>query len=217
MTGDGLTIVVPTIFREYAEVRCGLSTRVGGVSPEGMGLNLSYSVGDDPANVAENRRRFFAGLGIDGSCVAFPRQVHGDTVRAVSVPGSFEACDALVTEKAGVFLGVSVADCLPAFLYDPRRRCVAGVHAGWRGSRSRILEAAVRLLVSAFGTRPADLVAYLGPSAGACCYEVGEEVAEAFEGAYVIRKTGRRPHLDLKSHNRQLLLEAGVRGANVEV
>jgi YfiH family protein len=211
-----INLVVPTIFQAYPEVLCGVSTRGGGVSPGAKGLNLSYSVGDDPANVAENRRRLFSTLGAEMSQLVLPKQVHGNTVREVNSPGSVEACDALVTAVEGLILGVSIADCLPGFLYDPRHRCVAAVHAGWRGSKLRVLEAAARFLVLKHGAHPSELIAYLGPSAGPCCYEVGEEVAREFDPSFLLRGAGK-PRLDLKAFNRQLLLDMGVPASRMEV
>lgn len=110
------------------------------------------------------------------------RQVHSDRVHRLSGPpeGRLEG-DALITDRPGLLLVVRTADCLPVLLVDETQRAVAAVHAGWRGTRSRILEKTVRAMESAFGTKPAELAAAMGPCIGPCCYEVGPEVREAFE------------------------------------
>jgi purine-nucleoside/S-methyl-5'-thioadenosine phosphorylase / adenosine deaminase len=193
-----------------------LSTRKGGVSPEPFGMNTSFKVGDDPEYVQLNRKRYLEALQLVESQLAIPSQVHGNTVQVAGEPGRYEACDGLLTRRPGLFLSVSVADCLPIFLFDPVREHVGLVHAGWKGTRLGILSHALRLL-SAESTKPEEIIAWIGPGAGVCCYEVGEEVAREFEAAHVERVKGRRPHLDLKSANRAQLLAAGVREENIEI
>jgi polyphenol oxidase len=88
--------------------------------------------------------------------------------------------DALVTDQPGILLSVRTADCVPLLLVDPARRAIAAVHAGWRGSLERIAEKTVGEMRRAFHSLPEDLLAAIGPSIRACCYEVGQEVVEAF-------------------------------------
>src|ERR1041385_2716170 len=212
-----MNVIQPELFSKYPEVRCGVSSRKGGVSPKPFDLNLSFSVGDNAENVKENRNRFFGALGIRQESVGFPKQVHGNVVRCVEKPGMYEGCDALVANASGLFLAISVADCLPIFLFDPETKSIASVHSGWRGSKMKIVSNAVKVMNEEFGTYPEDLLAFIGPSAGACCYEVGEEVAMEFKEKYVEKKSGRKPHLDLKAFNTGLLIEAGVSENNIEV
>jgi YfiH family protein len=200
-----------------ASIRLSISTRNGGVSPGLLGMNLSFSVGDDPKNVEENRRRFFQSVGIPEHAIVTQHQVHGDTIQRVSQPGRMPACDGLMTNVKGLFLAVSVADCVPIFLVDPVAGCVAGVHSGWRGSNLRFLAKAVTRLKEEFDSNAENLVAYIGPSASVCCYEVGEEVAQNFDERYLRRTSGHKPHLDLKEFNKTLMLEAGVLERNIEV
>lgn len=210
-------IIRSTVFHPFPEIRFGFSTRKGGVSPEPLGMNLSFSVGDDRDNVIVNRKRFFDLLRIDPELVALPRQQHSSVVKRVYFPGIYNGCDALCTDATEVFLGITVADCLPVFLYDPDRHVIAAIHAGWRGSLGGILPETIGMLVGEFEVKAEHLLAYLGPCASACCYEVGEEVAGQFDGLYVIRKKGMKPHLDLKSLNEDALLNAGVRKNHIEV
>jgi polyphenol oxidase len=93
--------------------------------------------------------------------------------------------DALMTDEPGVLLSVSAADCLPVLIADLRGLAVAAVHSGWRGALKRTAEKTVGDMRRIFGSRPQDLIAVLGPSIRSCCYEVGQEVADAFCGEFV--------------------------------
>lgn len=181
------------------------STRRGGVSKgAARGLNLGMIASDPATNVVKNRRRFFARLGARGFALASLRQTHSTHIyRAVRrIPGEPEYYlsgypaparpgnrvpegDALLTNEPGILLSVRVADCLPILLVDPRRRGVAAVHAGWRGTLARIAEKTVGVMRQVFGSNPRDLRAAVGPGIRACCYEVGEEVVAAFCGRFV--------------------------------
>ncbi|HLX12388.1 MAG TPA: peptidoglycan editing factor PgeF, partial [Bacteroidota bacterium] len=206
-----------TLLSSFPELVSGISSRNGGASPEPFGMNMSYNVGDDPKRVGENRNRFFSSLGIDEADVAFTRQVHGDKIIYADRPGSFGECDALYTDRPGVHLAISIADCIPILLFAPRQRFVAAVHSGWRGSELRILSKTIEMATNRFGSSPQEIVAYIGPAAGGCCYEVGEEVAKRFPSSCVLRNNYAKPHLDLKEFNRQLLLEAGIQEKNIDV
>jgi hypothetical protein len=179
-------------------------------------MNLSFNVGDDPANVRRNRDIFFGALGISPGQVAIPRQVHGTSVRRVDGPGDYQETDALISSERGLFLCISVADCVPILLFDPVRNAVGAVHAGWRGTASAIALAAVEAMHAGFGTLPADLIASIGPSAAGCCYRVGADVASRFPPAFVRVERGES-YVDLKGVNRDQLLNAGLRPGNVEL
>lgn len=201
----------------FPQLTHGISTRLGGVSPEPYGMNLSFSVGDDEKNVLENRKRFFGSLNIPLGRIAKPNQVHGDTVLSVTTSGEYDSCDALITNEKNLFLVVTVADCLPILLFDPVTNTVGVVHAGWKGSKLGILGKVVQVMNKEYRVMSKNLVVYIGPSAGVCCYEVGEEVAKEFDGKYLDKTKGVKPHLDLKQCNKDLLLEAGVQENNIEV
>jgi polyphenol oxidase len=132
------------------------------------------------------------------------RQVHSACcVDAAGRSGDLGEGDALVEGSPRRYVAVKTADCIPVLLADARNRAVAAVHAGWRGTAARILDAAVATMAARFGTRIEDLHAAIGPGIGPCCYEVGPEVAERFgrEG---------RVRLDLAVENRRQLEAAGV-------
>jgi YfiH family protein len=215
-----------------------VTTKGGGVSADGDGcrygsLNLSFSVGDSPANVVENRRRVAAALGAELSSFVFAQQVHGrgahvvtpaDRGRGAQDPaGAVPGTDILVTRDPGTVLAVLAADCVPAVLYDPGAHVLACVHAGWRGTVARALHAAVDAM-AALGTRPRDVIAALGPAVAPDRYQVGEDVKAAAEQAFgdaarpVVRPDGNGKWLfDLWEANRLVLREAGVPAGQVHV
>jgi len=171
-----------------------VTTRHGGVSAGGYAtLNLSFAVGDEAANVRENRRRAAAALGADPADFVFAAQVHGRRAEVVSAAdrgrGTLAAgdaagpADALVTATPGTVLAILVADCVPIVLYDPAAHVLACVHAGWRGTVARTAQAALAAMCS-LGTRPEDVIAGIGPSVAAGSYRVGEEVAAAARDAF---------------------------------
>jgi hypothetical protein len=158
----------------------------------------------------ESRERVMAALSEQGRLLSL-KQVHGVTVAQAPFEGTPEA-DAATATVRGLILGIETADCLPVLLVDPARRFVAAAHAGWRGTAAGIAGHAVRALV-AHGSRPGDLLAALGPGIGPCCYEVGDELREAFgpEGGVFFRPGPRgRPHLDVRGANRAELERAGM-------
>lgn len=115
-------------------------------------------------------------------------QVHGRVV-AIARRGETGAwippeADAIVTDDPSIAIGVRTADCAPVLLYDPTHRVAGAVHAGWRGAASGIVVAAVNAMGDAFGSRPADLLAAIGPCLGQCCGEVGPDVVAAFSAAF---------------------------------
>lgn len=139
------------------------------------------------------------------------RQIHSDRVVRAEVPGRLGEGDALVTEVAGLGVGVRTADCLPILLVDPERRAVAAVHAGWRGTLAGVAVRAVESLGRLFGSRAGAIRAAIGPGIQVCCYEVGPEVAIQFRNFLPEPgKIGGKIRLDLVAINRQLLAGAGL-------
>lgn len=203
-------------FRDRAAIQFGMSTRKGGVSPEHLGMNLSFSVGDAEEHVQRNRELFFGALEIRLDELATQRQIHSGNVRVVRQPGNYPNCDGMITSQHRVFLCVSVADCVPIFLFDEKKMVVAGVHAGWRGTKAGIVLNTINLMKTECGSNPDNIVAFIGPSASACCYEVGEEVASRFESKFVSAKDGRI-FVDLKSANTAQLMQSGVPSSSIEV
>lgn len=196
----------------------GFTTRSGGVSPPPWdALNLGGLVGDAPERVEENWRRLEAETGLRFARV---RQVHGARVVHPRAPGPpVEEADGVISTERGLAACVSVADCVPVLIADPRTGAVAAVHAGWRGTFARAAEAGVRALAASAAAPPERLLAAIGPSIGRCCYEVSPELAEQFTAGMgpVISRGSAGPHLDLWEANRRVLVEAGLREDAVEV
>jgi YfiH family protein len=128
------------------------------------------------------------------------RQIHSDIVVIAEHTGCLAEGDALVTNRPGITLSIRTADCLPILMADPTHRAVAAVHAGWRGAALGIVPKTVRAMTERFGTRPEDLVVAIGPGIGACCFEVGPEVAVQFQQWFPERA-------DLASHTKVDLVE----------
>lgn len=174
----------------------GFTTRLGGRSANELAsLNLSAKAGDDPANLEANRRRVVAGLDAPDASWVQGEQAHAAQVAMVDagVDAPIPGVDALWTERSGLALAVLVADCVPVLLADRDAGRVGVVHAGWRGLVAGVIERSV----SAMG---GSLAAYVGPSIGPCCYEVGDEVADPLVERFdrsVRRETGAKPHADL--------------------
>lgn len=219
-TGQSTLYRRPAIFVPFQDrLAAAESTRHGGVSaPPYASLNLGLYTGDDPAAVRENRRRFFAALGFTPEQTAGARQVHGDHIRYVEDPGQYEGYDALITDRPGLLLTVTVADCAPVLVFDPRQGAVAAIHAGWRGTAAGIVDKTMRELTNRFGSRPVDCYAYIGTCIDECSYEVDADVADHFPRPYK-RWDGDRHKffLDLKGANRSQLLEAGVPAAQIGI
>ena len=228
----GVTYLSAASFEQAGGVAHGFSTRLGGVST-GIyeSLNLGSTRGDDPEHVRENYRRFFAAVGADLSTVAMTNQVHSDVVRPVTT-ADIKAClldqepyeaDGLVTDIPGVALVIFSADCLPVLLYDPVRRVIAAVHAGWRGTALAIAGRAAARMVSDYGSSPGDIRAAIGPGIGPCCFETHGEVPAAMEEAYgpaaapFLRPfPGGKFRVDLKGLNALALTRAGVDPARID-
>jgi YfiH family protein len=195
-------------------------TRLGGVSaPPFDTLNLGHTVEDDLAAVEENHARAFAALEIERRQVISPYQVHGVHVRLVgrAHTGTVQpATDGLLTTTPGVALLLRFADCVPVLLFDPARRAAALVHSGWKSTAGNIAAAAVKALVRHVGSQPGDLWAGIGPAIGACCYEVGEEMADTIsqidpEGIKALQRRDGGLYLDLPGLVQAQLAEAGVK------
>jgi len=131
------------------------------------------------------------------------KQIHSNVIQNAARP--LGEGDALISDRAGVIVGVKTADCVPILLVDPSTRVVAAVHAGWRGTAEGIAASAVRAMVDGWKVNPQNLRAAIGPSIGACCYEVGSEVALRL-GIRVCNPV----HLDLRAINEMQLRDAGV-------
>jgi len=241
-----LILQVPALLK-FPWLIHGFSTKPGGVSDQGgeKVLNLGYTDWDTKENVLENRRRFQSALDASDLKLISLKQIHSDVIHLFDAAPT-ESCqgDASVTKRPGLLLGVQTADCVPILIVDPKKRAVAAIHAGWRGTLQRIVVKAIGQMQMQFKSKPADLLAAIGTSIGGCCYEVGTEVATQFQSQFAEApewfdefRTGDEPNpiqwlnmmppghqpppknvlLDLRKANRAQLLGAGLRAANILV
>lgn len=216
-------------------VRHGFSTRMGGVS-EGWfsSMNFTFARGDDPAHVMENYRRMADVLEVDVSRMVLSWQTHTTNVRVVTEEDAgkgicrerdYQDVDGLVTNVPGITLVTFFADCVPLYILDPAHRAIGLSHSGWRGTTGRMGEKTLKVMEKEYGTRAKDVIVGIGPSICQDCFEVGEEVAEAFEEVFdkkdlprlYYKKENGKYQLDLWKANEIIFREAGVAGENIHV
>jgi polyphenol oxidase len=158
-------------------------------------------------------------IGYAGGIVV-PKQVHQNDVASITKSEKFNLrkklqADALLTNQKGLFLTIQVADCVPIYIVDTKKKVVGLVHAGWRGTLMRIAEDAANEAKRNFNCLPKDLRVVFGPAIGKFCYEVNPEVAVLFPSRFVNYEGDRRPNLDLVGFNRAQLIESGVKEKNI--
>ncbi len=216
-------------------VRNAFSTRIGGVS-QGIfqSMNLSFKQKDDPERVMENYRLLAESAGLNIENMVLSDQTHTTNIRRVTEedrgkgitrPQDYHDIDGLITDVHGLCLVTSFADCVPLYFVDPVRQAIGMSHSGWRGTAARMGAKTIMAMSEAFGTDPADLVCAVGPSICQKCYEVSEDVAEAFyesfkneqADAILLNKGGGKYQLDLWKANALILTNAGVRPENIAV
>jgi len=207
------------------------TTRVGGCSTNKYSsLNLGFNSGDVQEKVIENRIRLSGALEINPDRLFFPKQTHTATVKTITKDFLYwgkeaqkhflNETDAVITNLQGVCVAVKTADCVPVLLFDPKRKVVAAVHAGWRGTVQNIVFVAIQKMIREFGTDPSDVIAGIGPSISPEVYEVGKEVWTQFDPEFYLPTDSDKPDkrlLDLWSANFQQLIKAGVPAEQIEV
>lgn len=208
------------------------TTRQGGYSQGNYGqFNINRYCGDKTETIAQNRQALCLWLQIDDRHLLMPHQVHlteiatiddhflslGDEERQQRLEG----VDAIMTDKAGVCVGVSTADCIPVLLYDGVHHAVCAIHAGWRGTVSRIVEKAVKAMMETYGSQPDDIQAQIGPGISLDSFEVGDEVYDAFAQAgfdmAAISQKQAKWHINLPACNRLQLMAMGVKPDHISV
>lgn len=230
---NGVTFLAADGFRAAGGVAHGFSTRIGGIS-EGIfaSLNLGTARGDDPERVRENYRLFCAAIGTDVNRLVTTSQVHGNVIRTAAAsdiktdlfrPNNYE-CDGLITDQPGLALTIYSADCIPVLLYDPVRRVIAAVHAGWRGTAQDIAGKAVRKMHQDYNCQPENILAAIGPGISQCCFETHADVPDAMTDAlgdlvkpHILCLKNGKYKVDLKGINATLLTRAGVTADHIEV
>ena len=195
------------------------------LSPEGLTVAFSgrgRAPEGEPTPTAYLARRLALAVGLDAAPISWAKQVHGAAVATLREPRPEASAfcageyDALATDRPGAALVVQTADCVPILLSAPG--VVGAAHAGWRGSARNVAGSAVAAL-EALGAAPAALSAWIGPSIGPCCYEVGGDVAAQFAGDFVRAGCGGagKYRLDLRAVNVAQLTAAGVPRSSIAV
>jgi YfiH family protein len=208
----------------------GFTTRHEGVSRTPYNsLNLGTNTLDSPHSVEGNRSLLARAFQADLEHLVTVNQVHGVDLVLIDSPNPDYThflnleCDGIITNQPGIMIGICVADCVPLLLLDPVKRVVAAIHAGWKGTAGEIGNKAVSAMVQMFGSKPADILAAIGPAIGPCCYEVDTPVMETFRknGApweFIATETGKGAWgLDLAAANRRQLLDAGINEQHIEM
>ena len=201
-----------------ADIPHGFLGRRGGVSEGEMwGLNTGYGSGDDPALIAENRRRAIEAV-LPGAELATVHQVHSPTVVLVKQPWEQNErphADAMVTNRRGLLLGVLTADCAPVLFADAEAGVVGAAHSGWRGAIAGVNEATIEAMEQ-LGANRARIAAAVGPSVEQRSYEVDEAFHERFieqdkaNGRFFILGPADKPHFDLPGYILRRLKDAGI-------
>lgn len=205
----------------------GFSTKHGGMSRGKIeGLNFGFRVGDDPDAVLQNYRLAADDLGLCYENFVLAKQTHTDNIRCVTradagkgitKDSDIEDTDGLITDEKNIPLVIFSADCVPILLAEPKRRVVAAIHAGWRGSVKKIAGKAVSKMIKQYGANANEIRAAIGASIGPCCFEVGEETAVLFPENYVTPKQNGKFTVDLWRFNRDVLISAGLREENISI
>ncbi len=221
---DGIRYLTFDIFP--ASLLHGVISRRGGVSPSPWdSLNVGGTVGDERARVRENRQRSFSAFGRQLASIFDVWQVHSADVVFADAPidpdTDLTKADVILTDRPEVTLYMRFADCVPILLHDPVKGVAGIAHAGWMGTVRGAGRAAVEAMQSRYGSRPADILAAIGPSIGPDHYEVGQDVIGQFQEAFgsaagdLIHSHEGRTHLDLWAANQRQLQEAGVKQIEV--
>ncbi len=191
-------------------------------------FSLALHTGEEEQKIIQNRSMIAKYLGTNASLhFIVANQTHSDHIKVITdkktqgwrtLKDAVEDCDALITQEKNVVLTILTADCVPILLYDPQNKVVAAVHAGWKGTKGRIVSKTVQKMQDLFGSKAKNIIAGVAPSIGRCCYEVSEDVAKHFfdtpEGFSV---EGDNYMLDLPYINKYQLLRSGLKKENIEM
>lgn len=209
-------------------VKHGFSTRKGGVSTGIFSsMNLNFKRGDDPDAVLENYRRMAAALNMRVEDMVLSDQTHTTNVRVITEedrgkgilkPQDYSDVDGMITNVPGIVLVTLYADCVPLYFVDPVRKAIGLSHSGWKGTVGHIGQKTVWKMHEVYGSEPKDIVAAIGPSICQSCYEVSDDVAEAFRANFtadeaadiLLDKGNGKYQLDLWKANWYVLTDAGI-------
>lgn len=237
--GHSLPFIESPLLEGFSGLRHGFSTRKGGVSKEHLSsLNLGFNLGDEREKVLENFRILGSLFEAKPEDFVLTQQTHSINVRRVGKEDrgkgifrerNYTDVDALITNEEGVILTAFSADCVPILFYDKGHRAIASCHSGWRGTHGRILARVIEAMQREFSSKPEEIYIAIGPSICKNCYEVSEDVGEAFLEAFpalreetknvspIERVSEEKFHIDLWELNRIIALEAFIPPENISI
>ena len=167
-------------------------------------------------------------LGVDGKEVTKPFQFHTDKVEKIEkvlTPEEIGEVDGLITDKKGLVLATTNADCILYLLYDKEKKVIGNVHSGWRGSYQRIIEKAIDKMIEEYDSIPEDIIVCICPSIRKCCFEVSQDVRDMFYNKFSFLPNideyivdGKRPekyYIDTVGINNELLISKGILKENI--
>ncbi len=215
-------------FKEFEnDSKCihAVSTRV---RSEPFDFSLALHTGEDVKAIVGNRKKLASLLDTDNSLhFIVANQTHSDHIEIISkiktrgwqsVEDAVSDCDALITNQKGVVLTILSADCVPVLLYDRKKEAVAAIHAGWKGTKEKIVAKTVQKMKKIYACDPEDIIAGVAPAIGRCCYEVGKDVAKHFFNEPLsFDVQGEKYMLDLPFINKKQLLDSGVLEKHIEM
>ena len=232
-------LIESPLLQEIRGLRHGFSTRKGGVSKEHLSsLNLGFNLGDEKEKVLENFRILGSLFEAKPEDFVLTQQTHSVNVRHVGREDrgkgifrerDYTDVDALMTDEEGVILSAFSADCVPILFYDTGHRAIASCHSGWRGTHGRILARVIEAMQREFSSKPEEIYIAIGPSICKNCYEVSEDVGEAFLDAFpalremtknaspIERVSEEKFHIDLWELNRWIALENSIPAENISI
>ena len=162
-----------------------------------------------------SRKEIARKLENDTRNLAVPEQVHSTVVEFARFPGMYPAADGLVTTNSNILLTLKVADCVPVYLYEPRKNMIGLVHSGWRGTVGKIVPNAIQLMQKN-GAETGEIRCFLGPAIGICCYEVGVEVAHKFDDEAKMKLEDRKWKVGLHDQISLQLASSGIPEENIQ-
>ncbi len=212
-------------FERYDELIHAVTTKS---SDHAYQFSLALHTGEDEKTIIDNRKMISSLLANKNNLhFIVANQTHSDNIKVIeakktkgweSLEDAVEDCDALVSNEKNVVLTILTADCVPVLLFDREKKVIAAVHAGWKGTKEKIVVKTVLKMKEIYGCESKDIIAGVAPSIGACCYEVGEDVAKYFfDTPDAFTKLGKKYMLDLPFINKQQLLAVGLLEENIEM
>jgi polyphenol oxidase len=228
-----MSIITYKLLDQFTEIAHFCTSRQGGVSVGNYAsFNLGPYTGDNMLDVTANLQRLNALIGIESLKIAIPYQTHGIELREIDKSyfqlsnkekeSYLNGVDGVFTQLTQVCVAVTTADCVPLLFFDPIKKVIAAVHAGWRGTCAGITKKMILTLIEYYGSNPLDIRVAIGPSISSKVYEVGKEVVTQFSDAgfqinEIVAQRNNRFYLDLWKANSSLLNSLGITDEHIEV